>query len=54
MVNMKIPCPICKGRGKIPSLDFLGPMYYYNPYYQESWPYKICPICHGTGIQDYL
>jgi len=48
---VKIICPVCKGKGRIP-IDFSGPMAYYNPITGDSFPHKICPACGGTGIQE--
>jgi len=29
---VKITCPVCGGRGRVPDLSYVGPMAYYNPY----------------------
>jgi DnaJ-class molecular chaperone len=48
---VKISCPVCNGKGRVP-ISFDGPMIYYNPHTGESWPHKICPGCGGSGIQE--
>jgi len=48
---VKITCPVCGGKGRIP-IKFSGPMCYYNPITGDSFPHKTCPACHGTGLQE--
>ena len=45
---MRIPCPTCHRKGRVPKI-FDGPMSYYNPHTGESWPHETCQTCMGSG-----
>lgn len=48
---VKIRCPVCGGRGRVP-IHFEGPMAYYNPETGESYPTEVCPGCNGSKVQE--
>ncbi|MFA5366268.1 MAG: hypothetical protein WC325_13890 [Candidatus Bathyarchaeia archaeon] len=48
---MKVTCPVCNGKGRVP-IHYNGDMAYYNPYTGESFPHEPCPACSGTGLQN--
>ncbi len=53
MIKIKITCPVCKGKGRVP-IKYSGAMAFYNPVTGDSFPHETCPACKGTGIQEVL
>jgi len=49
---VKITCPVCNGRGRVPDRSYVGLMAYYDPSTGERGPHVTCPACGGTGLQE--
>ena len=49
----KTKCISCRGRGKVP-IDFDGPVSHHVAWTKLRVPYKICPTCNGTGMQEKI
>ena len=48
---MKVTCPVCGGKGRVP-IHYEGVMCYYNPQTGENWPHETCPGCNGARVQE--
>ena len=48
---VKVTCPVCGGKGRVP-IKFAGPMSYYNPRTGDRFPHEPCSACGGSGIQE--